>query len=106
MGFYCWDCFEACHSFTNLFHVAEKWEVIFLIAILAFRLIVFLCSRIITSVWLIVQLITLTLESATSVLQQGQFKWNVWMSMVRIREREGGGSQFVKDFFFVCVCVC
>lgn len=26
-GFYCWDCFETCHQRTNIFHVAEKWEV-------------------------------------------------------------------------------
>ena len=26
-GFYCWECFEACHNHTNLFHVVEKWEV-------------------------------------------------------------------------------
>ena len=27
MGFFCPDCFQSCHSNTNLFHVAEKWEV-------------------------------------------------------------------------------
>ena len=30
-GFYCWECFEACHGRTNLFHVVEKWEVKFII---------------------------------------------------------------------------
>lgn len=33
-GFYCHGCFVACHSNVNMYHVAEKWEVCYLVQVL------------------------------------------------------------------------